>query len=303
LNKKYGKWTVIMITIAGLGIASMMIAWALENMYDTAFGGGNVAVIPIRGVIVTQTTDDIFDVGSTSSETVLRFIKDADDDPAIKAIMLDINSPGGSPVATDEIARAVKRLNKTTIAVIHDVGASGAYWVASSADTIVANPMSIVGSIGVYSSYIDIAGLMDKYGLKYNRLIAGEHKDLGSPFRNLTISERTILQLKVDKIHDIFIDAIAENRGLPRQRVEELATGIFYLGVEAEELGLVDMLGTKDDAVEHLEESLGIKAELVEYRKKETVLSLLSRIIGEQSFLVGHGIGSGLVRQRLQIFT
>ncbi|MBI4983237.1 S49 family peptidase [Candidatus Woesearchaeota archaeon] len=181
MNKKEGnhKLRNIILTI----IAAVFILLVLFPLILTIFDPskyGNVALIKIEGVI---TSDGSSYLGSAtvSSPEIINFIQEADQDPKIKAILLEINSPGGSPVASDEIGTAVKRAKKPTIAVIREVGASGGYWIASAADHIIANRMSITGSIGVYSSYLEFSGLMEKYGIGYERLVAGEHKDTGFP--------------------------------------------------------------------------------------------------------------------------
>jgi protease IV len=296
-------WNSILFTVAALGLTSMLLAWAIEgfSMQDESYG--NVAVVPIKGVIMSSQGTGLFDPEAADSSTIINFIEKADSDPSIKAIMLDIDSPGGSPVATDEIARAVKNANKTTIAVIHETGASGAFWVATAADTVVANPMSVVGSIGVYSSYLDFSGLMQKYGVTYNRVVGGQYKDMGSPYKELTPEEQTILQSKIDKIHMRFIKAVAENRNLSVERVTQLSTGEFFLGEEAKEYGFVDILGGKEEAITHLEKKLNITVSLVEYHQKESFLSMLSSLMAQQSYRIGEGIGHGIVKQDLTIRT
>ena len=142
----------------------------------------------------------------TSSTKTIQFIKAAEKDPSVRAIIFDINSPGGSAVASEEIAHAIKESTKYKVAVIRDLGASGAYWIASSSDVIFASRMSLTGSIGVISSFIQFEGLMDKYGISYERLVAGERKDIGSPFREMTDEERILFQKKINTIHEYFIN-------------------------------------------------------------------------------------------------
>lgn len=252
---------------------------------------GNIAVIPITGVI--RSGDGGY--GSTASaQKIVAWIENAEEDEKIKAIILDINSGGGSAVGSDEIAQAVKKAEKPTVAVIREVGASGAYWIASAADKIYANRMSITGSIGVLGSYIEIAGLIEHYNMTYRRLVSGEYKDLGSPLKELTNDEELILQMALDKIHGFFIDSVAENRNLSVEKVREIATGKFLLGIEALELGLVDELGNKKDAIEFIEEDLNITADLAEYRHSPSFYDAISSFADKK---ISISFGSGAIIQ------
>src|SRR5574341_1129775 len=170
---------------------------------------GNVAVIPIEGLI---STDGDNWMPGVQSQSVVEQIEKADKNSEIKAILLEINSPGGTPVATDEIAGAIKSANKTTVAVIRETGASGAYWIATAADKIFANRMSVTGSIGVQASKLEFFGLIADYNITYNRLTAGRLKDAGSRFREMTPEERSLFQQMLDKLHNEFIKVVAENR-------------------------------------------------------------------------------------------
>ena len=140
-------------------LAILMILGFIASVFLSFLGSGgvgsltaNVAIIPIEGVITADSSSSFFDK-SLSSQDIVELIEKADKNPQIKAIILEINSPGGSAVASEEIADAVKKTNKTTVAWIREVGASGAYWVASSTDHIVASKASITGSIGVIASF------------------------------------------------------------------------------------------------------------------------------------------------------
>ena len=171
-------------------------------------------------------------------------------------------------MASEEIARAVKETKKPTVAFIRDVSASGAYWVASSSDWIIANRLSITGSVGVYASQLEFGGLLDNYNITYQRMVAGKFKDIGSPYRKMTEEEETLLQAQLDRMHDYFLSEVVSNRGLTQEQREDIATGRFYLGDEALELGLVDELGGKDEVITHLKEVLEVtELRFIEYRK------------------------------------
>ena len=253
--------------------------------------GGNVAVVPVKGVIAMDGGTDLLQERGTPAETVAGWIKDADEDPNTRAIILDIDSPGGSPVATDIIARAVLEANKTVVAVIGESGASGAFWIATAADFVIANRMSLTGSIGVVGSRLEFAGLLDDYNVTYRRLVAGKYKDAGSRWKEMTPEEEALFQKMLDEVHGEFIAAIAKNRGLPAERVREIAHGFVFTGAEAQRLGLVDALGTKDDAIRHLEARLNITVELYEFEPSKT---FLQDVVGISSYNIGRGIGTAL---------
>ncbi len=263
--QKKSRWKTVVIIL----IIFFIISWLFSSIISLFIGvdksiGGNVALIPIKGVITVEGVGSFGSKGTSSTETI-EFIKDADRDPSIKAILFEINSPGGSAVASKEIADEITRTNKTTYALIREVGASGAYWIASATDHIIANELSITGSIGVLASYIEIEGLLRRYNMTYQRLIGGKYKDIGDPFKPLTFDEREILQTKINKIHDYFIGSVAENRNMPIEKAKKIATGEFYLGSEALELGLIDTLGDKETAIEIIKQDLNLT--IVEFAK------------------------------------
>ena len=291
----YAIFVLILLSILGfisVGIVSLFAGVNVESL------SGNVALIPIHGVILgTEDSESIFESATTSLDTV-ELIEKADKNPNIKAIIFEIDSPGGSAVASEEIANAVKKTNKTTVAWIREVGASGAYWVASSSNHIVANRASITGSIGVIGSYLEFPGLLEKYNVTYRRLVAGKYKDIGSPYKEMTEEEKAIFQQTLDSIRDYFVTEVAKNRNLNKKDVDKIANGLFYLGTQAKELGLVDELGGKDEVINYIEKKEGIKADVVEYKKEKTLLDVLSKVLSKQSFFVGKGIGSSLLDKR-----
>jgi len=292
----------ILLTIA----ASFFVIFVIIPLTFSAFDGskiGNIARIPIEGAI-TGSVGSSLGSATVSSKNIVEFVKKADENSRVKVILLEINSPGGSAVASDEIASAVKKANKPVVALIREAGASGGYWIASAADHIIANRMSITGSIGVISSYLEFSGLMKEYGVGYERLVAGENKDIGVPLRKLENNERKILQSKLDKIHDFFIQGVAENRKMEFSEVQKVATGEFYLGVEALELGLVDQLGDADTAEEYMKHNYGLeKIDYVVYRKETGLFDIFGGVMSRMFFSMGEGIASVFVRNNNLIST
>jgi len=295
-KEKASGWDILRAAWRGVSIGlSILMFLFFAMIIFSIFGSidpiesGNVAVIEIEGPIMS--TQQTFMPGVTSKQ-IIKHLERALEDEDIKAIILDINSPGGTPVATDEIARVVKEANKTTIAVIGETGASGAYWIATATDRVFANRMSVTGSIGVKASKVEIAGLMKDYNITYRRLVAGRLKDAGTMLKEMTPEEEQLFQKLLDKMHDEFISTVAENRNLQEDYVRSLATGFVYLGSEAKDLGLIDELGNKKDALEYLEETLDIEAEPVTYKERAGLFSSFSAVSAESFYAMGKGIGS-----------
>ena len=291
------KTRAIVLTIAAVFFVLLVLVPLTFALFSTTTFG-NVALIPVDGVI-TADGSSYFGRSTVSSQDIVGFLEEANDNIQIKAIVLEINSPGGSPVAADEIATAIKKSNKPVIALIREVGASGGYWIASATSYIIANKMSITGSIGVTSSYLEFSGLMEKYGVGYERLIAGKYKDLGTPFKKLSAEETEILNKKLATLHTFFIQEIAHNRHLQESDVRNLATGEFYLGSEALQLGLVDELGDKHTAEEYLKQQYQLKdISYARYEPKVGFLGLLRGVLSDFSFDAGEGFGSIFLQQQ-----
>ncbi|MFH1456187.1 MAG: signal peptide peptidase SppA [archaeon] len=297
---KKGPWNVF--TIVGLVFLAMVILVIgysfLVNNYATSPLSNNIAVIPIEGMITYNGIESYLNLKSTvSASDVIEKIEAANEDSSIVGIVLEISSPGGTVVASKDIANAVKDCDKPVVAFIRESGASGAYWIASASDYIIADPLSITGSLAVVGSYLDFEGLFDDYGINYNRLVTGEYKDTGSPFKSLSSLEEDLLMERMDLIHDYFVSAVAENRGMEEAEVASLANGAFYLGIQAVDLGLVDATGTKDDAVEKLKELAEVEnAVLVKFQDQASFFDYIMNKVTVQGFyFLGQGIGDSLL--------
>lgn len=224
-------------------------------------GGGQVGLISIEGAIVSSSGSGFALGGEASDRRVIAELEAAEADRNISAILLYINSPGGSVVASDEIYRALTRMEKPVVAYAGEMAASGGYYVACGADRIVAHPSSIVGSIGVISQVILLEELLDDLGVDIETIKSGDAKDMGSPVRPLTEEERAFLQAIVDQSYQLFVDVIVESRGLSREEVLAVADGRVLSGQDALELGLVDELGGLREAVLAAGELAGISGE------------------------------------------
>lgn len=282
------KWFVgvmlvlILAVLACCGIVFASIGGGLDSGVQL---GDSIALIHIDGVIAG--TGSALD-GVITPEDVLYQLDQAVSDDSVKAILLRIDSPGGTVAASQEIAMEVARAakEKPVIASVGDVGASGAYMVASQCDEIIALPTSSVGSIGVISEIPNVAGLLDKLGVQFTVLTAGEYKDAGSPYRSLTATETKLIQGEVDNAYDEFITIVAEGRDMPEDEVRKLATGWAYSAREGEKLGLVDTLGTYNDAVDRAAELGGIDGDpgIVTYDGSEYG-DLIDSLLGIRSSL------------------
>lgn len=283
INIKTIIWVVIII----------IIFFPLIKSFFT-FESGNTALIQINGMI-SASKQGFFSGGTV--DDIIYSINQAESNPKIKAIIFEINSPGGTAEASKELADKIKSINKTTIAVIREIGTSGAYWAASSCDKIVASPLSITGSIGVIASYMQFTGLLRKYNITYNRIVSGEYKDVGNPFVNLTKEKQKILMNEVMQVYNIFVENIAENRNMSIEDVKKIADGRFYLGKEAKEIGLIDYLGDINTAKEIIKQEINETPKIIEYKKKASLFGKLSELISKQSFYLGQGIASYITQQ------
>ena len=288
-------WQAVKI-ILGLIILSFVLSIIVSLFIEDDFDGldGNVAVIDITGTILADEDVDFLFEDVTSSDDIRELIRKADRNDGIKAIVFRINSPGGSAVASEEIANEIKKTNKTTVAWIREIGTSGAYWIASASDYVIANRMSITGSIGVIASYLGFSGFITEHNITYERLVSGNLKDIGSPFKEMTQEERVLFQKSLDAIHDYFVEEVAKNRNLKKRDVEKIATGQFFIGAEAKELGLVDELGGREEVIAYVEEKIGEEADFVNYETEKGFFGSLGKIFNENAFYVGKGIGNAL---------
>lgn len=244
---------LVLVLLAG-------IVWG--NRAEGGFSSKEViVVIDIEGTIVGERAAGYFSAGA-DSPTIMEEIRAAKDDPQVKAVILRINSPGGSAAASQEIAREITRLKekgKTVVAYMGDTAASGGYWIAALADKIMANPATITGSIGVIMQTPDLEILLNNLGIKYEVYKSGLHKDMGSPYRPATEGEGAIFQGMIDDIYDQFVEVVMEGRGLSREAVLALADGRVFTGSQAKAVGLVDELGNFYDAISLTEELAGIE--------------------------------------------
>lgn len=245
---------VIGVVISGtlllfLAIMFIFIYGALQGEQFAIVGGDRVAIVEVFGTI-------------TSPYDVIRQLKKYGEDGSIPSVVLHINSPGGGVAASQEIYEEINKLREKGVKVVASmsaVAASGAYYIACAADTIVANPGTLTGSIGVIFEWPILSELMRKLGVKLEVIKSGDMKDVGSIGRPITRREREMLQSVVDDTYNQFVEVVSRERGLPIEDVIELADGRIFTGNQARDLGLVDVIGNFEDAIQIAAEMGGIE--------------------------------------------
>ena len=237
--------------------------------------GEKIAVVKIEGVIL-------------DSKDIIEELREHRENKSVKAILLRIDSPGGAVAPSQEIYTEVLKIRdegkKKIVTSMGSVAASGGYYIASASDKIVANPGSVTGSIGVILELANISGLMKKVGVESVVIKSGKFKDVGSLFRTMMPEERELLQGVIDDTYDQFVEAVSAGRGINKEDLIPIADGRVFTGRQAKKLGLVDELGSMQDAVKITADLAGIKGEpdLIEKKKK---VSILERFLRNSSLI------------------
>ncbi|RLG58627.1 MAG: signal peptide peptidase SppA [Candidatus Hydrothermarchaeota archaeon] len=288
---------IILALLIFIGGVSILIAHSITK--QSISYGDKVAIIPIYGEI-TMGDGTLSSKGVTPTK-LRKYFEQACEDSSIKAVVLEINSPGGSVVASEEIAELVKKCKKEkpVVAWLGDIATSGAYYVASSSSYIVADKASITGSIGVISIFPEYSGLLKKIGINVTIIKAGEYKDFASGFRPMREEEKEMMQSVIMEIYEEFIREVAENRNLSEEYIKKLAEGKIYSGKQAKEFGLVDEVGSKEKAIKKACELAGIEGEpeVITYYKR----SFFEELLGNSFERIGYGIAKGLIEYKGEI--
>jgi protease-4 len=246
----------------------------------------HTALIEVRGEIAADT--------EASAENLIGALKSAFEDKGAQAIVLRINSPGGSPVQAgiinDEIQRLKALHKKKVYAVVEEMCASGAYYIAVAADEIYVDKASLVGSIGVLMDGFGFTGLMEKLGVERRLLTAGEHKGMLDPFSPQDDKQKAFAQALIDQVHQQFIEVVREGRGERLKDSPETFSGLFWNGEQAVQLGLADDFGTLESIAREV-----IKAEeIIDYTPHENIAERLAKRFGA-------AVGEGAVRALRQL--
>jgi protease IV len=236
-------------------------------------GKDKIVLLDLTGIITDQQKQRTLFIEPSMVSEMKEKLDTASKDPMVKAVVLRINSPGGTVTASDLLYHEIINFKKTTgkkvISVIMDLGASGGYYVAAASDKILAHPTTVTGSIGVIMININVEGLLEKIGVTEDAIKSGEKKDMGSPFRSMSEEERKIFQEVIDQMYERFISVVAEGRkNLTKEQLRKIADGRIYTAQQAVALGLVDRIGYLEDAISIAQEETGLKeARVVTYQR------------------------------------
>ena len=267
------------ISSGGGGGSAQRVSW--DEEYVSGGGLDKIAVLPVSGEISEESSQGLLSGGSSATPGALQSQLDqAAGDSSVKAVILEVNSPGGSVVASDEMHDAIldfkRQTGKPVVVSMQDLAASGGYYISTAADDIVANKSTFTGSIGVILSLLNYSKAAEKYGIKQNAITSGKFKEIGSPWKKLSPQERDILQGLVDESYSQFVGVVAKGRNLPEDKVRKIADGRVYSGKQAKDLGLVDKLGNLDTATEDARKLSKLKrAEVVRYVQSPGLLQSL----------------------------
>jgi protease IV len=261
-----------------------LVAWSVlssRNHVTGAPSGPHTALIDVRGEIAAD--------GEASAEHLVSALKNAFEEPSAKAVVMRMNSPGGSPVQSgiihDEILRLKALHKKKFYVVVEEVCASGAYYIAVAADEIYTDKASVVGSIGVLMDSFGFTGAMEKFGVERRLLTAGENKAIGDQFTPLSDKHRAYIKASLDQVHNQFIKVVKEGRGERLKETPDTFSGLFWNGEEAVKMGLADKFGTLDYVAREV-----VKAEdVIDYTLKENVAERLAKRFGAS-------IGAGAIK-------
>jgi protease-4 len=263
--------------LIGFGVIAALLVFFLSVLFFIgryigkpgrfAFGD-KIAIVEIKGVI-------------TQSSGIIEEINQYQEDEGVKAIILRIDSPGGGVGPAQEIHREILKVKskKKVVTSMGSVAASGGYYIACASDLIVANPGTITGSIGVIMEFTNIEELFKKIGIKGVVLKSGEHKDIGSPFREMTPEEKKIIQGVIDNVHQQFVQAVAKGRKMDQEKVMQIADGRILTGEQAKQIGLVDQIGNLQDTIDIVAKMAGIegKPNILYPKRKFSLWELLVR--------------------------
>ncbi len=249
--------------------------------------GDRVAVLPVEGIIYSE-------------ESAMRQLDAYRRDGRVRALVVEIESPGGVVGASQAIYGAIRDLRDTderpVVAWMGDVGASGGYYVALAADSIFALPGTLTGSIGVIMEFPNAEELLRKVGVGWEVVKSGEHKDLGSPARPLSPADRAILEGVIGDVHEQFVEAIAQNRPLSPERIADLADGRIFSGRQAAAVGLIDRVATLDEAIDVAGRMAGLGEDPPVERPREPRIGLFDLIFG-----LSEAQARGLLRALLRV--
>jgi protease-4 len=260
----------------------------LKEIWSYGHGHVKVARIPVSGVIMRETDDSLFGVGVDRVEATIRQIRAAQNDSAVKAIILEVDSPGGAISPTDEIYRALSDFRasakgRKVVVLVRGLAASGGYYVAMASDWIIAEPTALLGSISVIMQTLNWKGLSEKIGVQDVTIKSGKNKDLLNPFREVNPEHVSMLQAMVDHLHRYFVNIVKKGRDIDEAALKELCDGRVFSAEEAQKLKLIDQTGYWSDALDKTAQLLGQSAaaiKVVRYEEHSSFATWLADLRG-----------------------
>jgi protease-4 len=279
INQRWFVWLVLALCVLAVPAAVLTQSAGGQNPESKDSSGSSdslmtrfkdhIQVVRLSGMIIDKADNSLFTSSVGSSSNALKELRKALKSKKVKAVLLRVNSPGGTVPMSQEIHEAVVQLKaagKPVVVSMGDVAASGGYYISCAADKIVANPGTLTGSIGVIINLMNFKALADKVGVEPEVIKSGLFKDIASPYKKMTKEEHDILLALIMDSYEQFTTAIAEGRKIPIEKVKTIADGRIYSGRQAQKLGLVDELGSYSDALALLQtiskERYKLKADL-----------------------------------------
>ncbi len=243
---------VVVLAVVASGPSAQTAVYEEEHV--SGAGPAKIAVVPVEGTIASADSTVPGTQPPVTPEGLADALLQAEEDPRVAAVVLEVNSPGGGVTASDQMHQSIldfkESSGKPVVVSMDSVAASGGYYISAAADRIVANESTLTGSLGVVIPLLNFSEAAEKYGVTQKYVKSGEFKTMGSSWNELTPEEREVFQSIVDQEYDEFVEVIVEGRDLPEERVREIADGRVYSGQQARELGLVDSFGGLDEATE-----------------------------------------------------
>jgi protease-4 len=277
---RVGLGLALALSLAGCSVISVDLSPRIRPLEEETVEGrgrSKILLMEVSGFLSDEPPAAPLSIGTPPARVPLLVrireeLQKAEQDDAVKALVLRINTPGGTVTASDIIFRELELFKQSrripVVAVLMDVAASGGYYVALAADRIVAHPTSVTGSIGVIMLTLNAQGLMDKIGVSTAAIKSGERKDMGSPFRALTVEEQAIFQSVIDGLHRQFVARVVERRRLAPEAAERLADGRIYTAEQALGHRLIDAVGYMPEALAAARQAAGLEeAKVVVYRR------------------------------------
>ena len=276
---RYKKIVIALILIVGL-IFAFYVSFPF-SVTQAPIVENRVAVLDLSGIIAYSESPLTLWGETLTPDGVSKMVEQVEDDPSTKAVLLKINSPGGSAAASEEIYQMIENLakKKTVVAYLTEYGASGGYYIALPAKEIIANPSVLTGSVGVVNVIVNFEGLFKKLGIKAYIFKSNEFKDIGSPYRNMTNEEIEVLQSIIDSVYHQFQARVIEHRGA-KLNYNEVFSGKPFTGVQAKSVGLVDDIGTFEYALNVTRKLAGLPLDTPYYVVEKPKPSLLDLLLG-----------------------